>query len=198
MRNESYLVQQLRLWGVAQANRYALTRADRSTHALEKARDMAPGTRENALRDLVGRDGTDRRKMMAARTGVMGLSILPTWAVDPIRSTNDAGHPQDNEEIPVDMGIPDELRWIDRALSSLARQYLLRAIIVRTEYTVSASQRIKAKMACDLFVEEMARRMGISPPPQGDSGRDALTPRQYRHELAAALTWLDGAHQKAA
>ncbi len=44
MATDDYLVQQLRAWGHAQANRFALTYADRSTHVLEKATwRLAPG-----------------------------------------------------------------------------------------------------------------------------------------------------------
>ncbi|WP_414539275.1 hypothetical protein [Stenotrophomonas forensis] len=123
MATDDYLVAQLRAWGHAQVNPFALSRADRSTHVPEKARDMAPGTRERALRDLVGRDGGDRRRFMAARSGVAGMGMLPAWAVDPARSTNDADKPHDNAEIAVDVGIPDNLRWVERALASMMRQH---------------------------------------------------------------------------
>ncbi len=83
---------------------------------------------------------------MAARSGVQGMQVLPTWAVDPVRSANDADKPDDNAEIAVDTGTPDELRWVDRALASMARQYPMRALILRTEFTVSASQAVKARM----------------------------------------------------
>jgi len=198
MRNEDPTVQALRAWGHAQANRYALSHADRSVHVLDKARDFAPGTKERALRDLVGRDGISRRRFMGERCGVDAMHILPTWAVDPIRSTNDAGKPHDNPEIAVDMGIPDDLRWVESALGALSRQYPLRAAVVRVEFTVSASQAVKARMACDAFVSEMAKRLGIDPPPGGESDRPALTVRQYRHELDAALIWMEAASMQAA
>ena len=59
---------------------------------LDKVRDHAPLTRERAMQDLVGRDGESRRRFMAARSGVQGMQLLPTWAVDPIRAVNDASH----------------------------------------------------------------------------------------------------------
>lgn len=178
-RNTDPLVEQLILWGIAQANRYAYTRADRSIHVLEQARDLAPGTKERALRDLLGRDGESRRRFMAKRSGVEGMAILPTWAVDPVRAANDADRPHDNPEIAVDIGIPDELRWIDRALAAMARQYLLRALIVRTEFTVSASQAAKAAMVREQY-----------------GGK--LSVWQYRRELQRALDWMGGLQRMAA
>lgn len=127
MATDDNLTAQLRAWGFAQANRFALTYADRSTHVLEQARDMAPGTRERALRDLVGRDGSSRRRFMADRSGVEGMGMLPAWAVDPVQSTNDAEKPHDNPEIAVDVGIPDELRWVEQGLASMMRQHPLPA-----------------------------------------------------------------------
>ncbi|QNH21239.1 hypothetical protein HEP73_02151 [Xanthomonas sp. GW] len=172
------LIEELKRWGNAQANRYAYTRADRSIHMLEQARDMAPGTVENALRYLKGRDGTDRRRFMAARSGVDGLAILPMWAVDAIRSSNDAGKPHDNPEIAVDMGIPDDLRWVDRALSGLSRATPLRELIVRTEFTVSASQSVKARMVAEQY-----------------GGK--LSIWQYRRELQRGLDCLGGMQRAA-
>lgn len=173
MRNTDPLTEELRRWGHAQVNRFALSRADRSAHVLERARDMAPVTRERALQDLVARDGSDRRRLMAAGSGVKGMRIVPMWAADPIRAANDADRPHDNPEIAVDVGVPDELRWVDRALASMARQYPLRAQIVRTEFTVSASQAVKARI--------VSERYG-----------GALTIRQYRYELSKGLDWCRG------
>lgn len=173
MRNDDPLTEQLRRWGHAQVNRFALSRADRSAHVLDKVRDHAPLTRKRALQDLVGRDGESRRRFMAARSGVQGMQILPTWAVDPIRAANDASHPQDLPEIAVDVGIPDELRWVDRALASMARQYPLRALIVRTEFTVSASQAVKARMVAEQYGGE-------------------LSIWQYRRELQRGIDFVGG------
>lgn len=197
-RDDDPLIADLRRWGYAHANRYAYTRHEMSRHVLENARDYAPKSVERALADLVKRDGRSRRTLMATQLGDAGVRVVPAWAADPIRGRNDADKPHDNPEIAVDMGMPDDLRWIDRSLASMARQFPLRAQVVRTEFTVAASQRIKAKMACDAFVEEMAKRLGITPPPAGEGGRPALTSRQYRHELEAALVWFRGASLAAA
>lgn len=172
-RNTDPLVEELRRWGHAQANRYAFSRAERTKHVLEHARDYAPQTVERAMRDLVARDGGERRRFMAARSGVDSMQILPTWAVDPVRSGNDADRPHDNPEIAVDMGIPDDLRWVDRALASIRRQSPLRALVVHVEFTVAASQAAKAHMVAEQY-----------------GGR--FTVWQYRKELARAIDWMGG------
>lgn len=172
MRNEDELIKQLlKRWGTAQVNRFALSHADRSVHMLDRVRDHAPMTRERADRDLVGRDGTARRTFMAARSGVTGMTMLPVWAVDPIRSSNDAAKPFDNPEIAVDTGIPDDLRPVERALVAMERQYPLRALVARTEYTVSASQAVKARMVAEKY-------------------GGTLTVWQYRRELERAVEWM--------
>ncbi|MEN5204496.1 hypothetical protein ABE473_08560 [Stenotrophomonas sp. TWI700] len=73
----------------------------------------------------------------------------------------------------MDGGIPDEPRWVDRALASMARQYQLRPLIVRTEFTVSASQAVKARMVAEQY---------------GGS----LTLRLYRYELSRAQDLVRG------
>ncbi|KOF00679.1 hypothetical protein [Stenotrophomonas geniculata] len=173
MRNTDPLTEELRRWGHAQVNRFALSRADRSLHVLDKVRDHAPLTRERAIQDLVGRDGTDRRRLLAAGAGVKGMSIVPLWAADPTRASNDADHPHDNPEIAVDVGVPDELRWIDRALASMERQYPMRAMIVRTEFTVSASQAVKARMVAEKY-------------------GGTLSVWQYRRELQRGIDFMGG------
>jgi hypothetical protein len=163
----------LKEWGLATANRYCVTRADRSVHMLEQARDMAPGTTEKALRQLVGRDGTARRKQMAKVAEIPKMAVVPMWAAEPIRAANDADHPHERAEIAVDVGIPDGLMWVERAVAQLGRSYPLRAQVIRAEYTISASQAVKVRMVQEQF-----------------GGR--LTLRQYRTELARALEWFVG------
>jgi hypothetical protein len=128
-------------------------------------------TKERADRYLVGRDGTERRRFMAERSGITGMAMLPLWAVDPIRSSNDADHPHDNPEIAIDIGIPDELRWVERGLVEMGRQYPLRALVARTEYTVAASQAVKARMVAEKY-------------------GGALSVWQYRRELQRAVEWM--------
>lgn len=163
----------LREWGQATVNRYCYTRSDRSVHMLEQARDMAPGTKERALRDLVSRDGTDRRRLMARAAGVPQMDIAPMWSCDPIRASNDADHPHERMEIAVDTGIPDRLMWVERAIVQLGRQYPLRGLVIRVEYTFAGSQAAKCHRAADLY-------------------GGGLTLRQYRSELAKSLEWFAG------
>ncbi|MEQ7866561.1 hypothetical protein ABQ137_08015 [Xanthomonas sp. WHRI 8393] len=172
-RNEDPLLAELRRWGYAHANRYTLSRADRSRHVLENAKDYAPKTVEQAFCQLVERDGRQRRRFMAERAGLTALGEIPAWAVDPVRARNDADRPHDNPEVAVDIGIPDDLRWIDRALASMSRQFPLRVLVIRTEFTVAASQAVKTRMVAEQY------------------GGD-LTLRQYRYELAKALDWTRG------
>lgn len=178
MRLDDPLLQQLRAWGHAQQVRYCYSRSDRSTHALQQARDFAPGTRERALRDLVSRDGTDRRELMAGRAGC-GLSAVPMWSCDPIRSSSDADRPHDNPEIAVDAGIPEELLWIDRALAQLSRQFPIRALCIQVEFCEPGIQMEKAEIA--------AERYG-----------GALSIWQYRRELQAGIEMLRGVQVAAA
>ncbi|MBB3856770.1 hypothetical protein FHY29_002143 [Xanthomonas arboricola] len=172
-RNEDPLLAELRRWGYAHANRYTLSRADRSRHVLENAKDYAPKTVEQAFCELVERDGRQRRRFMAERAGLTALGEIPAWAVDPVRARNDADRPHDNPEVAVDIGIPDDLRWIDRALASMSRQFPLRVLVVRTEFTVAASQAVKARMVAEQY-------------------GGALSVRQYRYELGRATDWLSG------
>ncbi|CAD7379604.1 hypothetical protein X12_001610 [Xanthomonas arboricola] len=178
-RNEDPLLVELRRWGYAHANRYTLSRADRSRHVLENAKDYAPRTVEQVFRELVERDGGQRRRFMADRAQLKGLGEIPSWAVDPVRARNDADRPHDNPEIAVDIGIPDDLRWIDRALSTLSRQFPVRGAVMRIEFTVAASQSVKARMVQEEY-----------------GGSFSL--RQYRYELAKSLDWLRGVQSMAA
>lgn len=163
----------LREWGHAHATRYCYTRADRASHVLAKAKEQAPGTRERAMRELIKRDGRGRRLYMADKAGMPG-ELIPVWAIDPIRAKNDADHPHDNPEIAVDQGIPDRLRWIDRALAMVFRESPVRAMCVQVEYTEPGTQRHKAVVA--------AKRYG-----------GALSLWQYRRELERGVDTIAGA-----
>lgn len=164
----------LKAWGHASANRYAYSRGDRSVHALEKVRDHAPGTVDNALRQLIDRDGRERRRFMAARAGVRGLKIVPMWAVDPIRASNDADRPHDNPERAVDLGIPDHLRWLDYLIREMDRRRPMMAACVREEYATVGSQAVKAHR-----VKERLDYDG------------QFSKWMYRAELDKAVLWID-------
>lgn len=173
MQQPDGIKESLKAWGVATVNRYCYSRPERSVHVLDHARDLAPGTAEKALRVLTGRGGGDRRQLMARATGIQSMRVVPMWAVDPVRSTNDAGRPRDLPEIAFDQGIPDHLLWLDRAIAQLARQSPLREMIIRTEYTVHASQAVKARMVQEQYGGKFSKWM-------------------YRRELEKTVEWLDG------
>jgi len=189
------LKEQLRRWGYATVTRYAANDDGPSLgdSVLVHVREMGAGPKQQARddRDLVKRDGDARLRHMARYAGIKGLTKLPAWSCDPIRARNDADRPHTRHAV-VDIGIPDDLRWVDRALASMARTHLLRSIIVRTEFTVSASRTVKARMACDAYEREMAKRLGIALPPKSEEAEEVLTVRQYRYELGLALEWMRG------
>lgn len=139
---------------------------------LAKARDLAPGTKERAAVELVGRDGRGRLLYMARDLGKCGIDILPDWAVDPIRAKNNASAPHDTRPDKADHGIPDQFRWIDRALAQIARQSPVRAMVVHQEFCERGTQRMKA------------RRVELK-----YGGR--FTVNMYRHELRRALDFLN-------
>lgn len=167
--------EELRRWGVATANRYARqwdgpTAGDNVLASFK----VKPGTKLE--RQPVGRDGTDRRRLMAQRACAgtkMRLGVLPMWSCDPIRASNDADRPHERGSSAVDHGIPDELRWVDRALAAMARTAPMRANVIREEFTGTGTQRMKARRLELVY-----------------AGR--LSVRQYRLELEKGLQWLSG------
>lgn len=174
MRRDDDLTKALHRWGYAQAHRFAHPANDEGRdHPLDRARDFAPGTRDAAIRQLIGRGGEARRALMARGTGIESLRMLPEWACDPIKAKDDSGGGPWISEAVVDIGTPDELRWVDRALAQLSRQYPIRAIVVRVEFTERGSQGRK----CHIIEERWGAK---------------LTVRQYRYELSKALDWMDG------
>lgn len=177
------LMQQLTRWGHAQATRYAAN-DDGPSHGnsvLSKQQDFGlryKGKRQKAERKPLGRCGEDRRRFMARKIaeeseGKLRIGILPMWSVDPIPSKNDAGPPRDLPRAVVDMGVPDELRWIDRAIAQLWREAPIRALVVRIEFTTAGTHRMKAA--------RVATEYG-----------GVISVRQYRYELHRALDWMLG------
>lgn len=177
---------ELQRWGFAQVNRHIRATPSRvREHPITKARDFAPMTRANVAKRLAARDGRSRRTFMAngmAPTGKNGaqlLKIVPVWAVDavPCNETRTAGPIREGSNggtrAAVDIGTPDELKWIDRALARLARENKLRAMVVREEFCGVGTQRMKAAAV----EREYGGKFNV---------------RQYRHELARGLDYLRG------
>lgn len=174
------LKEELKRWGYFTVTRYWIfvDGYGPGDSVLAKTQDLAPGTKEKAAIELVGRDGTGRLLYMARKLGEgpepgagCGLQILPEWAVDPIRAKNNADAPRTTRPSKADHGIPDEFRWIDRALSQLWRMAPIREMVVRQEFCERGTQRMKA------------RRVELQ-----YGGR--FTVAMYRNELRRALDFL--------
>jgi len=169
------LKETLKRWGHATVARFAIIQDGPSAgdHILARNKDLAPGTRENAERALLGRSGLDRRKRMAEGLAKAGVRVVPLWACDAIPAHNDADPPHDRPPVAaVDIGIPDDLLWIDSALAALARTYPLRAKVLREEFTGTGTQRMKAAR----IQREYGGKFNVN---------------QYRVELRRAMEWLD-------
>jgi hypothetical protein len=166
--------EQLKRWGSAQQAYVAVLMDGHSagTHQLEQAMSLAPGTRERAERALIGRDGTARRAYMAQAVGIKGMRVVPMWSCDPVPAHNDASPPFDVRAV-IEPAIPDELRWIDRALSAMSRRWPVREAIVREEFTGGGTQRMKA------------RRVELK---YGGS----ISIDQYKRELRRGLDYMEG------
>lgn len=167
---------QLKRWGYATVTRFAANDDGPSMgdSVLVSVREMGAGPKQQAKddRDLVKRDGDARLRHMARYAGVQGLTKLPSWSCDPIRARNDADRPHTRHAV-VDIGIPDDLRWIERAVFKLEQHFPMRALIIREEFCGTGTQRMKAARVAAKY--------------QG-----TLTVRQYRYELNLALEWMRG------
>lgn len=169
----------LKRWGEARAYRYE--RKDAGPHVLSRAREFAPGTAERALRQLLGRDGRGRRTLMGAAAGRFTKARkpipVPMWACDPVPSRDDCrGGGFDSPLTPQSVAwvdpMPDELHWIDQALTELARVNLMRMLVLREEFSGHGTQRTKAERVAEEYGGE-------------------LTVWQYRRELVKALAFLE-------
>lgn len=165
-------------WKHAQAARHERGTSTRS-HVLGQGKPVEP-------RQTIKRSGISRRTAMGAAAGrvvtapdgrVIRVLPVPLWACDPMPSRNDAGPGFDAAITPESSAwvdpMPDDLRWVDRALAALERTSLMRAMCLREELLGHGSQRMKA--------ERVAERYGGS-----------LTVWQYRTELGKALAFVAG------
>lgn len=170
------LMDQLREWGVSQIIhelRVAEVLPNPREHIIERSRRFAPMTRKRAAKLLLGRDGEDRRRLVARAAGVQGMTVAPKWSTDPIRCTETrSGGPRATAAIAPTT--PDDLRWIDRALAQMTRSHPIRALVVREEFSGrGVTQRQRAKAVAEAY-------------------GGAFSVWQYRRELEQALSWLDG------
>lgn len=164
----------LRAWGAAQNGRITYTANDDrdapDVHPIARAIPFAPKTRQRAALKLMGRDGGDRRKLMAIRAGgtKVGLRQLPTWAADPIRCKESR---LSGPVAAIDAGIPQNLQRVHIAAMELYRTNQRRGLCLRLEYTRAGVQSERA--------DAVAEATG-----------EPLTLRTYRDELRLAREWM--------
>lgn len=115
------------------------------THALDRAREFAPVTKERFLRAVIGRDGTSRRAFMAEQAG-LGMRVVPMWAVDPVPCT--ASRPSPGRSYAA--GLPDHLRPLNDAIRALHRFDPIAAQALRQQYAGRGTQ------------DDMAARLGVT------------------------------------
>lgn len=173
------LKEQLRHWGHYQEHRFCapLDPEDlpsKAEHPLARAQQFAPGAKKG--RALLLRDGHDRRMLLGGGAGRVSRNgaVLPVapWAVDPIPCTETRTLVSRSATAAVMVGSPDEYRWIDRALSDLYRQNMVRALVVLEEFTGRGSQAQRA--------EAVAKKLGA-----------AFTKWQYRKELDKGMSFME-------
>lgn len=173
------LIRQLRAWGfhMSGGRVEGEQRPSAADHPIERAREFAPMTRQRAARLLAGRDGSGRRKIMAqainATSGYPGLKIVrvaPVWSCDPVRCKQTGGNGGGGYVQPE---VPDDLKWIDRALAQIGRDAPVRAMVLRTELIEGGSHRRKAGVVAEAY-----------------GGN--FTVRQYRYELQRAMDFMRG------
>jgi hypothetical protein len=173
--NKSDLRLELERWGNFQSLRFK--REQRSedapgSHPLSRAREFAPMTRAVAAKLLAGRDGRSRRALQASTAGSsLPSGIAPHWSTDPIvcKETRTPGPPIAQ----FDRGMPQEYRWVEHGLINLGRTSPVQAAAVRIEFTVAASQGVKARM--------VSEETGVG-----------VSKWQYRRVLELGLSYLAG------
>lgn len=179
------LIRQLRAWGfhMSGGRPDGAEKVAPDVHPLSKAREFAPMTRQRAARLLAGRDGSGRRKLMAqainATSGYPDLKtvrIAPVWSCDPVRCKQTGGNGGGGYVQPE---VPDDLKWIDRALAQIGRDAPVRAMVLRTELIEGGSHRRKAGVVSEAY-----------------GGN--FTVRQYRYELQRAMDFMRGTVVEAA
>jgi len=157
-------------WGAL--SKYTAQRKEGTTdaHILERGRAFAPGTRQRAAARLVGRDGFDRRRIMAAGLASCGINIVGTNFVDPI-PCNESRHVGPHQSVAD--SVPPHLRRINAIASDLYRADTLCGLCLRQEYCGYGTQADKAA------------RVGVA------LGM-AIGVRIYREALARAKGWVMG------
>lgn len=135
-----------------------------STHALERARTIAPRTRAEVIhRQLAaGRSGHARRKLMGERAGLIskdGESTLlaPTWAADPVAGTAtrpDLRTPGYVSRPP----IPPLVMAIQRAVMAMVEACPVSGHALQVHYCMVGTRQEKAEMLAALISERVSSR----------------------------------------
>lgn len=155
-------------WGALAKYEEAKSEEGTDFHVLQRARDFAPGTRERAAVQLIGRDGGDRRRHMARDLKPCGVRVVPKDYVDPVagKTTHKAG-PRER----LGDSIPERLKAVHQAAMELYRVDTLAGLALRQEYCAYGSQSRKAERVS----LAMGSKIGV---------------RVYREALAKAMGWM--------
>jgi hypothetical protein len=160
-------------WGAL--SKYEESKREGATdfHALQRARDYAPGTKEKAMARLVDRDGRDRRRLLARDLAGCGVRIVPKDYVDPVPGkTTHKATPSER----VGDSIPPRLRAVHDSALELYRVDKIAGLVLRQEYCAYGSQGAKTYRVG----EAMGKKIGL---------------RIYRESLARAKGWMLGRMQ---
>jgi hypothetical protein len=167
---DNELEELLRQWGALSKYTEARKEGASDFHALQRAREFAPGTRARAAMRLVGRDGHDRRKLMARELGACGVRLVPMDYVDPVKGS-DSRKGGGVSSCPARDDTPPHLRPVAAAALHLYRVDTLKGLCLRQEYCGYGSQSDKA----DRVSLAMESPVGL---------------RMYREALAHARGWM--------
>jgi hypothetical protein len=159
----------LREWGALSKYNEARQEGANDFHALQRAREFAPGTRARAAMRLVGRDGRDRRRLMARELETCGVRLVPMDYVDPVRAKANGGGGLAG---PSRDSTPPHLRRVAQAALELYRIDTLRGLCLNFEYCGYGSQSEKAERVA---LAMNGQRVGL---------------RIYREALAHAKGWM--------
>ncbi len=162
------LEQLLEEWGALSRYEEAREEGASDFHVLQRAREFAPGTRERAAVRLVGRDGGERRRLMAKELRACGVRVVPMAYVDPAagkqtRKAGPASRPGDS--------IPERLKAVHASALELYRANTLGGLVLRQEYCGYGSQVAKSERVTLVIGAPIGLRM-------------------YRETLARAKGWM--------
>ncbi|MEO7938719.1 MAG: hypothetical protein ABIR55_08855 [Burkholderiaceae bacterium] len=173
----------LKSWGLYYGERPRPERSSRTVeHTLARAMTFAeckPGKAVNhATRQLVGRDGTARRRIMGKAAGLGTLErpgLVPMCFVDPVPvpSGSGGGGSDRSSERPV----PKALQIVEVEVKALEQIHLVRALCLRAHYCVEGDRDAR----CEWVTTEVRKF-------SRHAKRVELT--QFKNEVAFAKVWM--------